>query len=64
MGAAGRGKSTISLIIQGLVGGVNVTQLRTSHLDERFELYRYLKKTLLVGVDVRGISCPKKEPMF
>ena len=53
-GKAGRGKSTISLIIQGLVGLINVTELRTRHLAERFELYRYLKRTLLVGVDVPG----------
>ncbi len=59
-GAAGRGKSTISLVIQGLVGGINVTQLRTSHLDDRFELYRFLKKTLLVGVDVPGDFLSKK----
>jgi putative DNA primase/helicase len=31
-----------------------VTQLRTKHLAERFELYRFLKKTLLVGVDVEA----------
>ncbi len=59
-GMAGRGKSTISLIIQRLVGLSNVTQLRTSHLDDRFELYRYLKKTLLVGVDVPGDFLSKK----
>ncbi len=53
-GKAGRGKSTISLIIQGLVGLSNVTELRTKHLAERFELFRYLKKTLLIGVDVPG----------
>ena len=53
-GEAGRGKSTISLIIQGLVGLNNVTELRTKHLAERFEVYRYLKKTLLIGVDVPG----------
>jgi len=59
-GMAGRGKSTISLIIQRLVGPSNVTQLRTSHLDDRFELYRYLKKTLLTGVDVPGDFLSKK----
>jgi len=59
-GAAGRGKSTISLIIQGLVGLNNVTELRTSHLAERFELYRYLKKTFLVGVDVPGDFLSRK----
>ena len=53
-GEAGRGKSTISLIIQGLVGLNNVTELRTRHLAERFEVHRYLKKTLLTGADVPG----------
>ena len=53
-GKAGRGKSTLALIIQSLIGQVNVTELRTKHLNERFELFRYLKKNLLVGVDVPG----------
>jgi putative DNA primase/helicase len=51
-GEAGRGKSTLALIIQKLIGNMNFTQLRTNLLSERFELYRYIKKTLLVGVDV------------
>ncbi len=53
-GKAGRGKTQLSLIIQRLVGLNNVTELRTKHLAERFELYRYLKRTLLVGADVSG----------
>ncbi|MFC1551909.1 DUF5906 domain-containing protein [Candidatus Latescibacterota bacterium] len=53
-GKPGRGKSTLALILQSLVGQVNVTELRTKHLSDRFELFRYLKKTLLVGVDVPG----------
>jgi len=53
-GEPGRGKSTLALLIQKLIGQTNVTELRTKHLSERFELYRYLKKTLLVGVDVPG----------
>ena len=53
-GKPGRGKSTLALIIQNLVGQNNVTELRTKHLNERFELFRYLKKNLLVGVDVPG----------
>src|SRR5262245_21161530 len=40
--------------MQWLVGMANVTQLRTKLLAERFELFRYLKKTLLVGVDVEA----------
>lgn len=51
-GMAGRGKSQLSIVIQHLVGMVNCTQLRTEHLNERFELYRFLRKTLLAGVDV------------
>jgi len=51
-GDAGRGKSQLSLILQELVGLQNVTEIRTHHLRERFELYRYIKKTLLIGVDV------------
>lgn len=53
-GLPGRGKTTLALIIQKLIGQINVTELRTRHLSERFELYRYLKKTLLIGVDVPG----------
>jgi P4 family phage/plasmid primase-like protien len=53
-GEAGRGKTQFANIIQGLVGMMNVTQLRTKHLGERFELFRYLKKTALVGVDVEA----------
>jgi putative DNA primase/helicase len=53
-GKPGRGKSTLALVIQRLVGQANVTELRTRHLSERFELFRYLKKNLLVGVDVPG----------
>jgi len=51
-GEAGQGKSQISIVLQELIGLQNVTELRTQFLSERFELYRYLKKTLLVGVDV------------
>lgn len=51
-GEAGRGKTQLAIVFQQLVGLLNCTQLRTEHLHERFELYRFLKKTLLVGVDV------------
>jgi phage/plasmid-associated DNA primase len=53
-GEAGRGKTQFANVMQGIVGMANVTQLRTKHLAERFELYRYLKKNLLVGVDVEA----------
>lgn len=53
-GEAGRGKTQFANVMQGLVGMANVTQLRTKHLAERFEMFRYLKRTLLVGVDVEA----------
>ena len=53
-GTAGRGKSTLALVIQKLIGVNNVAQLRTQHLSGRFETFRYLKKTLLTGLDVPG----------
>jgi putative DNA primase/helicase len=53
-GEAGRGKTQFANVMQGVVGMGNVTQLRTKHLAERFEMFRYLKKTLLVGVDVEA----------
>lgn len=51
-GEPGRGKSQYGIVLQYLVGRENVTQLRTKHLEERFELFRFLRRTLLVGVDV------------
>ena len=51
-GEAGRGKTQLAVALQHLVGLANVTQLRTAHLAERFELFRFLRKTLLVGADV------------
>lgn len=51
-GEPGRGKSQYGTVIQALVGQENVTQLRTDHLGERFEMFRFLRRTLLVGVDV------------
>jgi putative DNA primase/helicase len=51
-GEAGRGKSQWSNAIQAVVGRENVTQLRTRFLGDRFETYRFLRKSLLVGIDV------------
>ena len=59
-GEAGQGKSQLSIVLQELVGLQNVTELRTQHLRERFELYRYRKKTLLVGVDVTANFLEKR----
>jgi putative DNA primase/helicase len=51
-GTPGGGKSQYANVIQAVVGLENVTQLRTDHLNERFELFRFQRRTLLVGVDV------------
>jgi phage/plasmid-associated DNA primase len=51
-GLEGRGKTQYAIVQQKMIGQENVTQLRTQHLGERFELFRFLRKTLLVGVDV------------
>jgi P4 family phage/plasmid primase-like protien len=53
-GTAGGGKGTVTEIIEGITGRQNVAQLRTEHLSERFELSRFIGKTLLCGKDVAG----------
>lgn len=51
-GLAERGKTTFANVLQHVTGLQNVCQLRTQHLTERFEIHRFLRKTLLIGVDV------------
>ena len=51
-GNGGTGKSQLSMVLQLLIGRVNVAELRTTQLTGRFETHRFLKKTLLTGVDV------------
>jgi phage/plasmid-associated DNA primase len=53
-GTPNGGKTQFVITLQKIVGMANLTQLRTEHLAERFELYRYRGKTLLVGVDVEA----------
>ena len=53
-GKSKRGKTQFANAIQAVIGRENVTQLRTKWLAERFETYRFLKKTLLIGVDVEA----------
>jgi putative DNA primase/helicase len=53
-GLGGTGKSTLALILQGIVGSQNISELRTAHLDDRFEIARYLGKSLLIGVNVKA----------
>jgi P4 family phage/plasmid primase-like protien len=54
VGTPGGGKSTVLEIIEAVIGPANVCQLRTEHLSERFELSRFLRKTVLSGKDVPG----------
>ncbi len=51
-GTAGGGKGTFIRVLQGIIGAANVGGLRTQLLGERFELGRFLGKTLLYGADV------------
>ena len=51
-GTAGGGKSTLIEIIEKVIGERNVAQIRTKHLEGKFELYRFIGKTLLTGKDV------------
>lgn len=53
-GMAGAGKSTFLEILERMLGTENVGQLRTEHLAERFEIARFVGKTLLCGKDVPG----------
>lgn len=53
-GTAGGGKSTFVNAIAEIIGRINIAQLRTEHLAERFEIFGFLDKTLLLGVDVPG----------
>jgi putative DNA primase/helicase len=51
-GTAGGGKGTFVRVLVAIIGASNVGALRTQLLGERFELGRFLGKTLLYGADV------------
>ncbi|MEY2877796.1 MAG: hypothetical protein RLZZ15_176 [Verrucomicrobiota bacterium] len=53
-GLEGRGKSTFVKVMQRVIGEVNCGELRTAHLAERFEIFRMMAKSLVVGNDVPG----------
>lgn len=53
-GSAGGGKSTLVNILEGLIGRHNCCELRTEHLDQRFEIARFVGKTLLTAKDVKS----------
>jgi putative DNA primase/helicase len=51
-GTAGGGKGTFIRVQRSIIGAGNVGALRTQLLGERFELGRFLGKSLLYGADV------------
>jgi putative DNA primase/helicase len=51
-GTAAGGKGTFIRVLSGIIGQVNLASLRTQLLGERFELGRFIGKTLLYGADV------------
>jgi P4 family phage/plasmid primase-like protien len=53
-GAPNTGKTTLGRLITTLIGRWNYSELRTQHLNERFETSRALGKTLLFGPDVKA----------
>lgn len=53
-GGPGTGKTQIAKVVQSIVGIENCTQLRTALLLERFEIFRFIGKTLLLAPDVPG----------
>jgi P4 family phage/plasmid primase-like protien len=59
-GTPGGGKGTLVNIIRSIVGEANSVELRTEHLGERFELARFIGKTLLIGSDVPSDFLLKK----
>lgn len=52
MGTSGGGKGAFVRVICGIIGADNLASLRTSLLAERFELSRFVGRTLLYGADV------------
>jgi len=62
-GPGGSGKGTFMEISRALVGEHNCCELRTEHLDGRFETGRYYHSSLLCGSDVppNFLSCPGAE---
>lgn len=51
-GTAGGGKGAFIRVLNGIIGQTNLATLRPQLLGERFELGRFLGKTLLYGADV------------
>jgi len=54
IGVGGSSKGALVRIIKGVVGERNVRELRTQHVDGRFEIAMYVGKSLLIGSDVKS----------
>ena len=54
IGQAGGGKGCLTRILHAVIGAENCYQLRTTHLEDRFEIGRCYGHTLLNGPDVKG----------
>lgn len=52
LGTPGGGKFTVMSVLERTIGLENVSQMRTEHLSDKFELYGFAGKTLLTGKDV------------
>jgi putative DNA primase/helicase len=52
IGNAGTGKGCFIRVLNGIIGQINLASLRPQLLGERFELGRFLGKSLLYGADV------------
>jgi hypothetical protein len=53
-GAPQSSKTTLALVISEVVGRDNCTQLRTDHLDSRFETSSFIGKSILLAPDVKA----------
>lgn len=51
-GVAAAGKSILVEVLEGMLGTENCAELRTKHLDGRFEMASFVRKVLLTGKDV------------
>lgn len=51
-GKGGTGKSTFVYILNRILGDNNIRQLRTKHLDDRFEIAMYVGRKWLLGSEV------------
>jgi P4 family phage/plasmid primase-like protien len=52
IGTPGGGKGTFVRVLTGIIGQINIASLRPELLGERFEIGRFLGKTMLYGADV------------